>query len=49
MVKIKLNALPYGVIAKITLITKNTRTDTPAGIKAAKDFSTVGGTLRQAF
>ena len=40
----KLNAFPKGVMPKITLIRKNTRRDTPAGIRAANDFSTVGGT-----
>ena len=44
MVKIKSKALWNGVMANTMLITKNTSMETPAGIRAAKDFTTVGGT-----
>ncbi len=40
----KLKAFSKGVMANTMLMTKNTDRDTPAGIRAAKDFSTVGGT-----
>ena len=44
MVKIKSNALWNGVSANTILITKNTSMEMPAGISAAKDLTTVGGT-----